>query len=141
MAQTARADFLPVGVRHFAEQDRALQIGHGATCSQPSTLRAMLELLRVEAGHRVLDVGSGSGWSTAILARLVGPTGTVLGVDLEEPLVQRSARIVDRMPNASVRVALPGVLGAPEQAPFDRILVSAATDRVPEPLVDQLCED
>lgn len=141
MAATPRADFLPRGVRHQAGQDRALQIGHGSTCSQPSTLEAMLRLLRVEAGHRVLDVGSGSGWSTAILARLVGPSGSVLGVELEEPLVRRSAAALGRMPNAEVRLAVPGVLGVPGEGPFDRILVSAATDRMPEDLVEQLTED
>lgn len=141
MTETPRSGFLPRGVHHHADEDRALQIGHGSTCSQPSTLAAMLRLLRVGPGHRVLDVGSGSGWSTAILARLVGPDGTVLGVELEKSLVRRSATALASMPNAQVRRAVPGVLGAPEQGPFDRVLVSAATDRVPQALVEQLTED
>lgn len=141
MDATPRADFLPRGTRVLAHQDRALQIGFGSTCSQPTTVRAMLELLDVRPGDHVLDVGSGSGWTTAILARLVGPTGTVLGVELEEPLVRRSAAALSSMPNARVRVAVPGVLGAPEDGPFDRILVSAATDSLPLALVDQLTAD
>ncbi len=141
MAQTPRAHFLPRSVRRSAAQDRALEIGYGSTCSQPSTLRAMLQFLGVRPGDRVLDVGSGSGWSTAILALLVGPEGSVLGVELEEPLVRRSADALSRMPNARVRVAVPGVLGSPGDGPFDRILVSAATSTVPQDLVDQLTED
>ncbi len=141
MSETPRDRFLPPSVRRAADEDRALQIGHGATCSQPSTVAAMLRLLQVRPGDRVLDVGSGSGWTTAILARLVGPQGQVIGVDLEEALVTRSAAVLEGMPNASVRVAAPGVLGAPQDGPFDRILVSAATSAVPQSLVDQLTED
>lgn len=141
MDATPRADFLPPGTRVLARQDRALQIGYGSTCSQPTTVRAMLELLDVRPGDHVLDVGSGSGWTTAILARLVGPAGSVLGVELEEPLVRRSAAALASMPNAHVRVAVPGVLGAAQDGPFDRILVSAATDSVPLALITQLTEE
>lgn len=141
MARTPRAHFLPRSVRRSAGQDRALQIGHGSTCSQPSTLLAMLQLLDVRPGDRVLDVGSGSGWSTAILARLVGPEGRVLGVELEEELVERSRAALERMPTAHVRLATRGSLGSPKDGPFDRILVSAGTDQVPQELVEQLTED
>lgn len=141
MSRVPRADFLPVAVRRFAEQDRALEIGHGSTCSQPSTVLAMLRLLDVQPGDRVLDVGSGSGWTTAILARLTGPQGRVVGVDLEEPLVQRSTAALSGMPNARVHLAVPGVRGSPEDGPFDRILVSAATSEVPPELMDQLAPE
>lgn len=141
MTDTPRAGFLPRAVRSVAGQDRALAIGHGSTCSQPRTLATMLEMLAVRPGDRVLDVGSGSGWSTAILARLVGPEGSVLGVELEEALVERSATALRRMPNAQVRVATPGVFGLPQHAPFDRILVSAGIDELPHELVDQLSDD
>lgn len=141
MDATPRTRFLPPSVRRLADEDRALQIGHGSTCSQPSTVLAMLRLLEVGTGHRVLDVGSGSGWTTAIMARLVGPEGSVLGVELEQALVERSAVALREVANARVRVAVSGQLGAPDAAPFDRILVSAATARLPETLVDQLTED
>lgn len=141
MALTPRDRFLPPAVRRYADEDRALVIGHGSTNSQPSTVKAMLDLLAVRPGDRVLDVGSGSGWTTAILARLVGPEGQVLGVELEEPLVQRSTTALAGMPNARVRVAVHGVLGSPEDGPFDRILVSAETSTVPQGLIDQLTPD
>src|SRR5690606_26842507 len=81
-----RRSFLPRAQRRWAGQDRPLAIGHGQTNSQPSTVAAMLRLLDVRPGARVLDVGSGSGWTTALLAVLVGPEGSVLGVERDPDL-------------------------------------------------------
>ena len=88
----------------------------------------------------MLDVGSGSGWTTALLAELVGPTGSVLGVERVPDLVDRGGRALAPcgMPWARIRAAAPGVLGAPDEAPFDRVLVSAMARRLPEELVAQL---
>src|SRR5690606_32554149 len=83
-----RERFLPAGQRSRANVDAPLLIGHGQTSSQPSTVATMLRLLEVPEGARVLDVGAGSGWTTALLAHLVGPTGTVLGVELEPDLAR-----------------------------------------------------
>jgi len=131
--------FLPAGQRRFAGQDCALEIGYGATNSQPTTVRNMLGLLDVEPGQRVLDVGSGSGWTTALLAVLVGPEGEVVGVERVRELVVWSRKnLGSRYPQASVRQAVEGVLGWPERAPYDRILVSAGATRRPQALVDQL---
>lgn len=102
---TPRRDFLPRGVRHRAAYDGPLAIAAGQTSSQPRTVDAMLRLLDVRPGQRVLDVGAGSGWTTALLAHLVGPTGSVLG------------------------------------AAYDRILVSAEPDELPQELVAQLADD
>lgn len=142
MREVPRRDFLPAGQRWAAGQDRALTIGHGSTCSQPSTVRAMLELLDPQPGDRVLDVGSGSGWTTAILSRLVGPTGSVRGTELVASLVEDSRQRLRRagLTNAEVDVADRGVLGDPRHAPYDRILVSAETDTWPQRLVDQLAD-
>ena len=139
MAATPRANHLPIGQQQYAGLDRALPIGYGQTNSQPTTVRAMLRALRVGTGMRVLDVGSGSGWTTVLLARLVGETGTVVGVERIAEAVTDGGRAVG-LPWASVRLAGP-VLGAPEAAPFDRILVSAQGDDVPGPLVDQLAQN
>lgn len=142
MAAVPRVGYLPHGQRGYAAQDRALPIGFDATCSQPSTVAAMLELLEVPAGASVLDVGSGSGWTTAILAHLVGPTGSVRGVEIVSELVDLAAerlRAAD-LPWASVALAREGVLGLPEAGPFNRILVSADGGQVPGALVAQLVE-
>ncbi len=140
MATQPRERFLPASERRRASYDGPLDIGHGQTNSQPRTVRAMLELLDVRPGQRVLDVGSGSGWTTALLAALVGPTGSVLGLERVPDLVLTGSANVEaaRMPWARVRASVAGVLGAPDEAPFDRVLVSAMATRLPEPLVAQL---
>lgn len=135
-----REDFLPQDQKANAPLDRALPIGHQQTNSQPRTVLNMLHLLGVEPGQRVLDVGSGSGWTTALLGHLVGPTGRVMGVELVPELVAWSHENLQgyAMPWAGVEQAREGELGLPEAAPFDRILVSAEAGELPKTLVDQL---
>lgn len=141
LAAVSRADFLPGTVRHLADIDRPVAIGWDATNSQPSTVARMLELLGVQPGDHVLDVGSGSGWTTALLAYLVRPGGTVTGVERVAELVEfGSERLVAAGVQARIEGAVPGVLGLPASAPFDRILVSADFARMPEDLVDQLAD-
>jgi protein-L-isoaspartate(D-aspartate) O-methyltransferase len=142
MAAVPRSDFLPRSQRRYAALDLALPIAARQTCSQPSTVRTMLDHLDVRPGHRVLDVGAGSGWTTALLAWLVGPGGTVLGVELEPSLARWGGRNVAAagMPWARVEQAVPGVLGRPQEAPYDRILVSAEAHTVPAELERQLTE-
>ncbi|MGY4643947.1 protein-L-isoaspartate O-methyltransferase family protein [Cellulomonas sp. URHB0016] len=135
-----RTGFLPAAVRAHAAEDHPLPLWHGQTSSQPSTVAAMLRLLEVPVGARVLDVGAGSGWTTALLGRLVGPTGRVLGIELDPELAAWGAQNVAAcaMPWAVVEEARPGVLGRPVEGGWDRILVSAAARRMPPELVDQL---
>lgn len=135
-----RAGFLPAGARWRSGYDGPLDIGHGQTNSQPRTVRDMLLLLAVQPGQRVLDVGSGSGWTTALLAELVGPSGQVFGVEVEPDLVAFGSANIADVPNASITAAEPGVLGLPASAPFDRILVSASPLSLPPELVDQLAD-
>ena len=139
-----RERFLPSELRHRAGEDAPLPIGQGQTSSQPTTVRNMLALLDVRPGQRVLDLGAGSGWTTALLAHLVGPDGEVIGVERQEHLLGPArAALAETAPGrrAVIRAAHPGVLGAPEDAPFDRILVSAGARRRPPALVAQLAED
>ena len=135
-----RREFLPVAARDRASYDGPLDIGHGQTSSQPRTVAAMLRLLEVRPGDRVLDVGAGSGWTTALLAHLVGSTGRVVGVEVVADLAAWGEENVRRTSGdwASVREATPGMVGVPEEAPYDRILVSAESDRIPADLLDQL---
>ena len=132
-----RDGFLPRLARGRASYDGPIQIGRGQTNSQPRTVADMLRLLAVEPGQRVLDVGAGSGWTTALLAHLVGPTGEVVGVELEPDLVRFGSRNLARtdQPWASIREAEPGVLGWPAGAPYDRVLVSAEPRTLPDELV------
>lgn len=137
-----RAMFLPRRERHRADFDGPIPIGYGQTNSQPRTVADMLELLDVREGQRVLDVGSGSGWTTALLAHLVGDTGEVLGVEIIPELVIMGTRNLARtnQPWAQIRAATPGVLGDPDGAPWDRILVSAETGHLPSALLAQLAD-
>lgn len=137
-----REEFLPRRERARASYNGPLQIGHGQTNSQPRTVEAMLRLLEVRPGDRVLDVGSGSGWTTALLAHLTGPRGTVIGVEIEPDLVEFGSANLARtgQPWASIRQAERDVLGLPDEGPFDRILVSAEPQTLPTALLDQLAD-
>jgi protein-L-isoaspartate(D-aspartate) O-methyltransferase len=139
-AALPRTEFLRRRDRRQAKVDGPVPIGRGQTNSQPRTVATMLRLLDVRPGQRVLDVGAGSGWSTALLAHLVGPSGEVRGVELEPELVTFGAANLARtaQPWASIVTALPNTLGLPADAPFDRILVSASPRDLPTELVDQL---
>lgn len=140
MRKVPRAGFLPAGARSRAGLDRPLDIGYGQTNSQPRTVRDMLVLLDVQPGHRVLDVGTGSGWSTALLAHLTGPEGTVIGTEIVPELRSWGAGNLAAadLPWARIEAARPESLGWPSEAPYDRILVSANATHVPTDLVEQL---
>ena len=103
-AAVPRRDFLPARQHPFADLDQALDIGYGVTNSQPTTVRNMLALLDPQPGDRVLDVGSGSGWTTALLAHLVGPTGSVVGVERIPELVMRAGRAGADSPDEKHRI-------------------------------------
>lgn len=145
MAAADRATFLPAAVRHLADVDLPIAIGWDATNSQPSTVARMLELLDARPGHRVLDVGAGSGWTTAILAEL---GACVTGVELVPQLVEQGRTNLAAHAGAAgapgdavrIRQATAGILGLPDEAPWDRILVSADFGRMPDALVAQLGE-
>lgn len=143
MRELARERFLPPEQRARAGEDHPLPLWHGQTSSQPSTVAAMLRLLQVPVGSRVLDVGAGSGWTTALLARLVGPAGLVLGLELDPSIAAwgSSNLAACAMPWATLETATPGALGRPVDGGWDRILVSAAPRELPASLVDQLGND
>ena len=138
-----REGFLLEPDRSRSSCDEPIPIGHGQTNSQPTTVRNMLRLLEVLPGQRVLDVGSGSGWTTALLAQLTGPEGEVRGVELVPDLVATgSANLAATGQGwASIQQAEAGVLGLPGLGPFDRILVSAEAEQLPDELVDQLGDE
>ncbi|MHA2789995.1 protein-L-isoaspartate O-methyltransferase family protein [Corynebacterium sp. S7] len=144
MDAVRRADFLPEEYAEHAHIDAPLAIGHDQTNSQPTTVEIMLMLLDPRPGNKVLDVGSGSGWTTALLAELVGEKGYVWGVELVPDLVRMGqknlASYLEKTgaKNAEIRQARRRKLGLAEEGPFDRILVSAEAKEVPAELVKQL---
>ena len=134
-----RRDFLPKDVRELWDHDRPLPIGYGQTNSQPSTVRRMLGWLDVQPGQSVLDIGSGSGWTSALLAYLVGKNGSVKAVELVPELVKMGRENCKNTGIINVTFfQASNQLGLPEFGPFDRILVSASALQFPDVLLDQL---
>ncbi len=134
-----RKDFVLPKYVDYAYVDRPLPIGEGQTISQPSTVVFMLELLQVEKGHRVLDGGSGSGWTTALLSHLVGPTGEVVAMELLPSLKifgENNFHKTGRQNAVFIRGN--AAKGYAPKAPFDRILISAGATEVPAALLSQL---
>lgn len=136
-----RVHFVPPESASFAHLDEPIHIGHQQTISQPSTVAFMLELLDPRPGQRILDIGSGSGWTTALLAHIVGREGSVLGLERVEELVAFGQENIARFNLPDVRIERAGTeLGAPKGRPYDRILVSAAARSFHHELVPQLVE-
>lgn len=134
-----RVKFVKPEFEGRAYDDMPLPIHAGQTISQPTTVAFMLELLQPQPGEKIMDVGTGSGWTTALLAELVGPQGFVHGVEIMPDLIEFGRQNLNRfqIKNASI-VPAQKILGIPEEAPFDRILVSAYSREIPKELVEQL---
>jgi protein-L-isoaspartate(D-aspartate) O-methyltransferase len=134
-----RSGFLPDYNSSDAALDMPLPIGFGQTNSQPTTVKWMLEWLDPQPGDKVLDVGSGSGWTTALLAHLVSPEGHVYAVELVPELVEFGRQNAERLGINNAEFHQAGDrYGLPRFAPYDRILVSAAASELPQELLDQL---
>lgn len=134
-----RAWFLPPSGADRAGVNAPIAIGYGQTNSQPSTVRQMLQWLRVKPGAHVLDIGSGSGWTTALLSHLVGAKGSVVAVELIPELVTFGRDNCERVGvrNATFHQA-DRLLGWPASAPYSNILISASASHFPDTLLDQL---
>jgi len=136
LLDTPRHLFVPAGERAHAYVDRALPIGRGQTISQPFVVARMTALLGVAPEHRVLEIGTGSGYQTAILAALARE---VWSIERIPSLGAKAAAVLVGLGYRNVRLRIgDGTLGVPEGAPFDRILVTAAAPKVPPRLLEQL---
>jgi protein-L-isoaspartate(D-aspartate) O-methyltransferase len=136
MEMTPRHRFVPSGVRHRAYDDTPLPIGQGQTISQPSIHARYLSLLRLTGSERVLEVGTGSGYQTALLARLAAQ---VFSIERVPALLDQARRILRECEIGNVSFLLgDGTIGWREYAPYDAILVSAGSPSIPNPLLDQL---
>jgi protein-L-isoaspartate(D-aspartate) O-methyltransferase len=136
MRLVPRHRFVPATYSTFAYLDRPLPIGHGQTISQPSLVAMMTEALTIKKRDKVLEVGTGSGYQAAILAELADK---VLTVEIVEPLARQAERTLTELGYNNIRVRVgDGYQGWPEEAPFNAIIVTAAPDHVPQPLLDQL---
>lgn len=136
IARVPRHRFVPEAERYAAYNNHPLPIGHGQTISQPYIVALMTELLAPDKQARVLEIGAGSGYQTAILAEMAGE---VFSLEIIEPLAARAASLLNELGYANVHLkAGDGNDGWPEHAPFDGIIVAATAGHVPQPLLDQL---
>jgi protein-L-isoaspartate(D-aspartate) O-methyltransferase len=136
MRHVPRHRFVPDQYSVFAYIDGPLPIGYSQTISQPSLVASMTEELKLKKTDKVLEIGTGSGYQAAILAELVDK---VLTIEIVEPLARQAARMLAELGYKNVQVRTgDGYQGWPEEAPFDAIIVTAAPDHVPQPLLNQL---
>lgn len=137
-----RRNFLPDDLADAEVADMPLPIGFGQTNSQPTTVAMMLSWLQVEPGNKILDVGSGSGWTTALLAHLTGKEGQVVAVEIVPELVEFGRQNCEQFGFRNIEFHQATTqLGWPLDAPYDRILVSAAAKRLPDELIEQLAPE
>jgi protein-L-isoaspartate(D-aspartate) O-methyltransferase len=147
MRAVSRTKFLPPNLKPYAASDMPLQIGYGQTVSAPHMVCIMNEALQLQVGNKILEVGAGSGWHAATLAEIVAPNesprsewGHVYTIEVVQALAEAARKNIMNT-GYSDRVTIitgDGSRGYAEKAPFDRILVAAATPDVPKPLVEQL---
>ncbi|OGS83132.1 MAG: protein-L-isoaspartate O-methyltransferase [Gallionellales bacterium GWA2_59_43] len=136
MAKVERHRFVPFWLRSLAYHNRPLPIGHGQTISQPFVVALMTDLMRLKAGDRVLEVGTGSGYQAAILA---GIAASVYSIEIVEPLGKEAGALLKSLGYRNVQTRVgDGYYGWPEAAPFNAIIVTAAASHVPPPLIKQL---
>ncbi len=137
-----REDFVPPALKGVAYDDIPLPILRGKTISQPTTVMMMTNALELEDGNKVFEVGTGSGYQSAIIATIVGPKGKVISAEVLPELVHfaKMNLMKARIKNVEVHEA-DGSRGWPSEAPFDRIILTAACKEFPKPLIEQLKVD
>lgn len=139
LREVPREFFVPDSMRYLAYRDGPLYIGSNQTISQPSTVVVMTESLDVKEGQKILEIGTGSGWQAAILAKLVGDKGMVYTIEIIESLVKLAKENLKKINIKNIKVVKgDGSIGLKKYAPYDRIVVTAASPEIPKPLLSQL---
>ena len=136
--KTPRHEFVPMSLQEKAYDDIPIPIMNNQTVSQPSVVSRMTEWLDVREGQKILEIGSGSGWQSAILSYLVGQ-GTIFSIERHPELVNFAKENLEKIGIKNVSVTLgDGSLGLPKESPFDRIIITAACEKIPQSLFEQL---
>jgi protein-L-isoaspartate(D-aspartate) O-methyltransferase len=138
METVPRHRFVPLALQHLAYHDTPLPIGHGQTISQPYIVALMSQLLSVEPGRRILEIGTGSGYQAAVLAEM---GAVVFTIEIVPELGRQAQRILEATGYTNIHLKIgDGYKGWSDHAPFDAIIVTCAPTRIPEPLTEQLAE-
>jgi len=136
--QNPRHHFIPESLKNRAYENSPIPIMKNQTISQPSVVSRMTEWLDLKEGHKVLEIGSGSGWQCAILAKMVGK-GKIFTIERHHSLANFAKKNLEKLGIKNVRIIYgDGRLGLPEESPFDRIIITAACKEVPKSLLNQL---
>ena len=136
MRNVPRHKFVPAAQQRNAYQNNPLPIGHGQTISQPYIVAFMAEMLEIEPGDKVLEIGTGSGYHAAVLSEL---TPYVYSIEIVEPLGVQAAEVYEELGYHTIETKIgDGYYGWEEHAPFDKIIVTAAAGHIPPPLIEQL---
>jgi len=136
--KTPRHEFVSTPLQEKAYDDLPIPIMNNQTVSQPSVVSRMTEWLDVRDGQKILEVGSGSGWQSAILSYLVGQ-GKIFSIERHSELVNFAKKNLEKLGIKNVTVVFgDGSLGLPNESPFDRIIITAACEKIPQPLFEQL---
>jgi len=134
-----REDFVNEGFKAMAYEDIALPLTNDQTISQPSTIALALSLLRLKESHKVLEIGSGCGYTLALIAEIIGEQGKAYGVEVVKELAELSVKKLKEYPN--VKIYNQNGKEKIEEAPFNRILISAALSEIPHEILDQLADN
>ena len=137
MREVPREEFVDDSIKDEAYEDRPLPVGFGQTISQPYIVALMTESLELEGDEKVLEIGTGSGYQAAILARIVK---NVYTIEIVKSLYEKTKILLEKYKNIKMEYR-DGYNGWKEYAPFDRIIVTAAAEKIPPPLIEQLKED
>ena len=136
MRKVPRHEFVPANLKHVAYSDRPLPIGKNQTISQPYIVALMTEYLGLKGGEKVLEIGTGSGYQAAVLAEIAQQ---VYSIEIIPSLGIAAKKKLQAMDYKNIHVTIgDGYLGLPDEAPFDGVIVTAAPDHIPQPLIDQL---
>jgi len=136
--KTPRHLFVPKKHLYVAYNDIALPTFLGQTISQPYTVAVMLEALQPSPGNKILEIGTGSGWSTCLLSRCVGPEGKVFSMEISIDLIQFAKDNIEKLKLKNIELVLEnGKIGYAKHAKYDRVLINAACEKIPKKIIDQ----
>ncbi len=137
--KVSRWEFVPEELKKFTTSDEPIPIGYGQTMSAPHMVAIMLELLDIKEGENILEIGTGSGWNTALMAELTGPEGSITTIEYVKDLHEQAKKNLEEFFNVEC-IKGDGKEGYSKNAPYDKIIVTCAAKEIPKALEEQLAD-